>query len=68
VDRVDDHPRVVGHGRQARVVLEPGQEQAVLGDEHEVLLALDVAQVLDARVEVGQVLAGLDRVRDVVVE
>ena len=50
------------------IVLEPRQEQAALADEHQVLLAVEVLEVVDARVDVADVLRRLGTLPGVFVE
>ena len=53
----DSHPRVGGHARQSIRLIAGHALHPLLGDEHEVLLALEVAQVLDGAVQLLQILA-----------
>ena len=65
---VDRHARVVGRLRQGDVLLEAGHRQPLLGEEDQVLLPLEVLQVVDAGVDVAQVLERLGGGRDEVLE
>ncbi len=60
VQDVDGHPRVVGERGNAVGVLEPRQEQSVAGQKDEVLLAVEIAQVADAGVEIAEILIGVE--------
>ncbi len=60
LDGVEHDARVVGHRRDAEIVLEPRQNHAVRRDEQQVFLALQVAQVLDRGVERVEVLQRSD--------